>query len=558
MQGTWATRVLAIAAGGLGLLCSPRLIFAGQSEAGVAKANSGYRVAGVVVSAKTGEPLVGARVTLASTRNQRDAGSVVTEEDGRFEFRGLSAGKYSLFGARRGYIAAAYEQHEQYSVAIVTGDGLETENLRLKLQPMATIVGQVIDEYGEGVRQAQVRVFREMHREGTTRVEAVEGGQTDDQGTFEFTPLGPGKYYASASASPWYAVRPPILEAAPSYAKGADRSLDVVYPTTFYGGATDSQGAEAILLGAGDRAQIEIRLSPVPSLHLFFHVAMDAQHGYRMPEFQARTFDAMEQGISGSQAWTWPEPGVVEMAGIAPGRYVVRIPDSSTGEISREAEVELTQSGQDMSEWKGEPLGTVKLTVKMANNEAVPAQTGVGLQDEENRTTAYSQVSDRGEAKFENLAAGKYGIRVFAQNKAYAVLRMSSGDAQAAGTRISLKAGESQEWSVWLAAGRANVEGFVKREGKPAAGVMVVLIPKDPEAHQDLFRRDESDLDGSFVLRDVVPGAYTVAAIEDGWGFDWSKPALLSRYAQHGLAITIGELMQGVVKLPEPVEVQAR
>jgi hypothetical protein len=147
---------------------------------------------------------------------------------------------------------------------------------------------------------------------------------------------------------------------------------------------------------------------------------------------------------------------------------------------------------------------------------------------------------------------------VFAAGAAYSVARMTSAEAQVSGPEFSLKAGESQDWTVLLSAGKTSIEGFVKREGKAASGVMVVLIPSEPETRQDLFRRDQSDLDGSFVLRDVVPGSYTVAAIEDAWGFDWSKPTLLARYAQHGQALTIGELMQGAVHLPDPVEVQPR
>jgi len=48
---------------------------------------------------------------------------------------------------------------------------------------------------------------------------------------------------------------------------------------------------------------------------------------------------------------------------------------------------------------------------------------------------------------------------------------------------------------------------------------MVALVPKDPESHLEMFRRDQSDLDGSFVLPRRDPGSYTIFAVEDAWGF---------------------------------------
>jgi hypothetical protein len=64
--------------------------------------------------------------------------------------------------------------------------------------------------------------------------------------------------------------------------------------------------------------------------------------------------------------------------------------------------------------------------------------------------------------------------------------------------------------------------------------VLVALVPQDPEAPVDLFRRDQSDFDGTFLLRRVIQGTYTVAAVEDAWGFDCLKAGVLARYVQKG------------------------
>jgi hypothetical protein len=103
-----------------------------------------------------------------------------------------------------------------------------------------------------------------------------------------------------------------------------------------------------------------------------------------------------------------------------------------------------------------------------------------------------------------------------------------------------------------------NVEGFAKRAGKAAPGAMVVLVPKDPESHRDLFRRDQSDQDGSFSLRSVVPGSYTIVAIENGWDLDWSRPGVIAHYAEHGKTVTVLGGTQGSMHVADAVEVQPR
>ena len=541
------------------VFCLP--ILGKQSNNSGATSEQSFRVAGVAVDANTGSPLSKARVSLASTRNRKESIWVITREDGRFEFTGLAAGKYALQGAKTGYIAAAYEQHEQFSTAIVTGQEFDTQNLRLRLVPMATITGTVIDENGEGVRNARVMLYKESHQGGATRIMRTSGAGTDDEGTFEFTPLGPGKYFVSVTAKPWYAIHPPspVKVRGSQSAETADRSLDAVYPTTFSGGATDSDAAEAIFIKGGDHKQVDIHLNPVQALHVFVRFEAKGEQG-RGPAltFQKRVFDSQEH-VPLQYSQTSSAPGVVELDGIPPGRYSVRMAGNGSEQTELSSEIDVNKDGQDLDESKAEPLGRVKISLKAANDESLPKQIQVGLMDEQqNAMMVFNPDVTNSEVTFENLPARKYAIQVFSPAKRYSVVRLASGDTQLPGPEFTLVSGESRDWTAVLAEGKTRIEGFVKLGDKAASGVMVVLIPKEPETHQDLFRRDQSDSDGSFALPNVIPGVYTVVAVEDAWGFDWSKPNLLSHYAEHGQTLTIGELMQGAVFLPDPVEVQPR
>ena len=67
--------------------------------------------------------------------------------------------------------------------------------------------------------------------------------------------------------------------------------------------------------------------------------------------------------------------------------------------------------------------------------------------------------------------------------------------------------GSSPSIALTLVAGNAQIQGVVKWAGEGVTGVMVVLVPKDPARHRDLFGRDQSDLDGTFSLPGVVPGS---------------------------------------------------
>jgi Carboxypeptidase regulatory-like domain len=514
-----------------------------------------FKVAGTVVSAATGAVLPQARISLLDTKSRENAISMVTSENGHFEFSNLKPGKYSLQGAKRGFITSDYEQHEQFSTAIVTGPEFSTENLVLRLTPMALITGHVLDEFGEPVRSANVVLYFESHAGGMIRVGQVSSSSSDDLGFFDFSPLRPGKYYVSATAKPWYAMHP-----ATSSAKSENSppeispDLDVAYPRTFYGGATEADAATPLEVKGGDRLEIDMRLTPMPALHLTFRIPQDKQNNFTMPMLQKHVFDTEE--FVQSDGFRSVEPGVFELTGVPPGRYSVRTKNSDSGQFEQAAEVDLSRDGQDLSDAHGEALGTLKLSLKMPGREALPRQYGVALQNSRHRTMAFKPGDPTGQFTFEDLLPGKYTILVGSQSRPYFVTRTSSQAGESSGHDVNITAGAAFEATAYLSGGTVSIEGIVKKKDKPVAGIMVALVPNDPVAHIELFRRDQSDFDGTFVLPAVVPGNYTIVAVEDAWGLEWLQPAILARYVQQGRNVAIDELMQGTVHLPDPVQVQ--
>jgi Carboxypeptidase regulatory-like domain len=515
----------------------------------------GYEIAGTAVNAITGAPLAKVKVSLADTQSRTRVISTVTGETGHFEFAELPQGKFSLQGSRTGFLTSSYDQHEQYSTAIVTGPDFATGKLVLRLTPMAMILGHVSDESGEPVRSARVHLFTEDHSQGMSHVTSAGGASTDDRGYFDVGVLQPGIYFVSVAAAPWYAVHPGTAQGATASTQRVSQALDVAYPTTFYGGATESESAAPIELKGGEHREIDIRLTPVPALHLLLHVAEGSPGGFQVPLFQKQVFDSVEQVSVGQMREV--SPGVLELTGIPAGRY-----DLSLHGASRETEqlsaVDLSHDGQDLTATPGEALGKLKITMKMAGEEPLPRQYVVGLRDSRQKIAVLQPGDPNGEVELIAVKPGKYAIVIGAQGKQYAVARTITTSGEVSANEVNVAPGANGELTAEVAAGEVGIEGVVEKNGKPVSGAMVALVPKDPETHIEFFRRDQSDFDGTFFLRGAIPGTYTVVAVEDAWGFDWLKAGVLAGYAEHGQTITVGEKMRGTVRLPQPLEAQPK
>jgi hypothetical protein len=517
-------------------------------------------------------PLARVRVTLRETKDQQKFESMVTSEDGKFEFREVPAGKYSLEGGKRGFISARYDQHDQFSTAIVTGVGLDTETLVLRLAPDAVIAGKVLDEFGEPVRHATVTVYYDDHSTGVDQIHQFRSAQTDDLGAYEITPLRPGTYFVSANAKPWYAVHPPSEPRSSGSARSrsansvsgadladdppaVDRSLNVAYPVTYYSDVEAADDAAPISIQGGERVEADFHLNPVPSLHLLFRVPGGGNpNEFFVPQLQQPAFDGFTPvQATGTQRVA---PGLMEVTGIPAGRYNVRL--FAHGSALQMDGVDFTKDGELIDTSKSEAASQVKCSVQVPGEPTIPPNLTVALRSGGRGIAVARPVDSKGEAELPEVAAGRYEVAILGGAKRYSISRMSAEGADVSGHTLIVTAGSSPSVSLTLVSGSVEVEGTAKKDGKGFAGAMVVLAPKNPEVDHDLFRRDQSDLDGTFTLHGVVPGSYTLVAIENGWDLDWSKPGVIAAYAKHGRSVWVGSQGEHSMNIAEPVDVQSK
>jgi hypothetical protein len=533
------------------LAFSPRCIAQNAASSQTAPAvtsPASYRIAGQVVNASTGEAVRRATVAALGADNGQIVQSTQTDAEGHFALEHLAPGKYPLTASRRGFRTSFYDEHDEYNSAIVTGPDQDTSHLVFRIMPGAVLHGVVTGDGGDPVENASVVLFRRehasVHAQGTEDIRQSDGTMTDDTGAYEFINLQAGEYFVAVIASPWYAMHAPVRRAGVN----EDSPLDVAYPVTFFDSTTDEAAATPIELEAGIRQQADISLHAVPALRL--QVAAPRKgSAVVQPELRTMVFGAQvsaEGGGVGDPMHT----GVVEFSGVAPGRY-----ELVQGDPPRVSELDAGSSGV-VDPNGGAPAVTVTGMLRSPAGAAVPGDVNVELNPAGGHNQTSMQVNARkGEFRFDAVPGGTWSISASTQGNALPVVAVSAAGTVMPGNQFAVK-DRSISIVATVSSSLARVQGFARTDGKGVAGAMIMLVPRQPSAYRALVRRDQSDSDGSFSLRDVPAGQYTVIAILDGWNLDWNDRETMARYLSHGVAVTVSDQPGGVVRLSESVPVQ--
>jgi len=528
-------------------------VCAQQQSTTPAPAPQGYRIGGTVVNSLTGQAVPMASVAIARTTQgtERDISkSISTGVDGRFFFAGLTRGKYSLMATGRGYSLQYYDHHDPYATAIAVGPNLDSEHLVFRLQPDASIEGAVTDENNDPVQNALVRVFQSTIEGGQQKTVPVTQAQTDDQGHYRAGHLSVGTYYLAVSARPWYAqnVHPRRASRSDADARSAQdaAALDVTYPLTFYPDALDSSAAAPIVLTPGEKQTADVVVRAVPSLHLRIHTGgseTDVLGRMVFPHISQRIFEGYLDSVYNAPD-SWAAPGIIEISGLAPGHYVVEMsPSSGLNEKSsgRAWYREIDLAGDtDLNASEGPSFNNVSGFLIFEDTSRPPSEASIQLSNPESGEIFRSDINNKGEFDFhsDDVRPGRYLVAL-ENARGFFIKKLTATGAKVTGSTIEITGTGSVRIGGNASRGAAVVQGTVMRDGEPFGGAMVVLVPQDPANNSPLFRRDQSDSDGTFTLADVAPGQYTAIAIANGWDLEWAKPSVLQPYLKHGETVQV-------------------
>jgi protocatechuate 3,4-dioxygenase beta subunit len=514
------------------------------------------RISGRVIDAITGQPLARASVTInpsnsPDTPNPPDSGRVeITDAEGAFAFADVPPGKYVLSARHRGYVAQMYQQHENFMTAIVVGPGLESENLIFSLRPGASISGTVADESDDPVRHADVMLFHQIFADGRRRTRQVRQANTDDEGRYHFGHLGPGTYFVGVSVQPWYAQHARAVHVFTKYANRQttedtlqpvaeqNRALDVAYPLAFYSNATDLSSATPVPLHSGDMAIADFRMRPVPAMHVLVRTPAT--------EPDQSTSVTVTQTVAENDTIFIPAqvhpvaPGLMEVTGVPQGRFNLALNTqrgnatthrSESVQLENDTEVDVTRSTSSV---------VVSGILRAEDGSAVPQPARVRLRTSATGEIWDTAVSATGEFSFKDnpVEPGNYEIMIIEPQGLF-IRNLSSASAKTSGRSFEIARAEDVSVTINASKGNGRITGVALKKDKPAPGVMLVLAPLDLKSNPALFRRDQSDSDGSFALNFVVPGRYTLMAIEDGWDLEWGEPSVLQKYIAGGESLQI-------------------
>ena len=517
---------------------------------------SGHAIVRGRVLNSDGQPLRQAMVRIMAPEI-RSTRSASTDGDGRYEFRNLPAGRYSISASKAAFVDWAYGQTRPNSPGkpLTLTDAQVAENIDVRLQRGAVITGRVVDEFGEAVPNAGVMPIRQQYVQGRRRMLSTGNrAQTNDLGEYRIFGLAPGQYVVTATAQ--------ALTFGMPVANGVDLAGQTNgYAPTFYPATADAAIAQRLTVGAAETISgIDITLTPT-RLATISGVAVDGQG---RPMTTGSVFTVPRGGVVGTGGVGGPlrPDGSFMIPNVPPGEYMVRAnaprqgppaPGTAMGPPEFSVAV-VAVNGDDVTGIRLAPAVPVFVSGRVSFDDAAAAQS---IRTSNVRISAQPLSQDdalgvglggavagqlREDFTFEvKTAAGLVAMRVFVPGQAGAAaawqlksIRANGVDVTDAGVDVGSQGASGIE--IEMTNRLQQVAGAVAdARGVAVKDYAVALFPLDRSrwgaATTRYFAIGRPGDEGRFKVLTLPPGEFYVIAL-DGLSADWEDPETLERLSR--------------------------
>jgi hypothetical protein len=519
------------------------------TSAPIQASEQGSAIHGIVVNAKTGQPV--GRVLV-----QAEGSSLLTGYDGRFGFSGLS-GTVTTLRVRKPGFYLGMDPYQSGTKQVPLGSA---DEVRVMLYPEALITGTVSTANGEPLGQVQVQALRRTVDELGARW--TPGGQTMTNGDGQFRlPLAAGEYVVETQ---YMANRQ----------GGRSAILPVMAPAVgSNGGAGRGNGVSTLRLASGTEEHLELHpaMRPTHAVHIQIESAGAGGAGQFGPQIQAHLANGLV--FSPGQARGAEKQGEV-VVNLPDGSYLLSASTGLRDDAASYGETRVTVADEEMSgvtihlqkalelavEASVDPAvasagATARATVIGAGPAIDPAlhsaidpgsasfvqQLGIFLQRVDAgvslRTENVSAAARRRGPVAFTLLPGTYRLRTQGYSQWYVVSATAGGTDLLTQDLVVDGSSSAAPLRLVVSNQMATVRGTTKLGGQMAEGY-VYLVAATPSTIPVIVARSAAD--GSFARGQVPPGSYKVAASEARLDLDLTDPAVQKQLAPYMKTVSVG------------------
>jgi uncharacterized protein (DUF2141 family) len=569
----WTIGVLALAAMAAGGVVA--------QQRDVTPAGKGRLAGRVVTMDAAAEPVRNAIVTVSAPELSPPR-STITDDDGRFTFANLPAGRFTITASKAAHVTTAYgaKRPARPGIPVPLADGQQLTGLTVRLARGAVITGRVTNRAGQPVSMVQVVAVRAELANGPGGTARGTGDVfvTDDRGAYRIYGLEPGTYLVAAlsnstalgdleatSAAEVDAALAALRSratAAPAALRASAPPPPVTYvmPAFFAPGTASAADAQRITLAIGEeRDGTDVTVEPLRAgivegvlnttdgsaaanvLVSLVRIGPPLPTGPGpRPDLLART------AADGRFKLPAAAPGQYVITAQAPPRYV-----SETLTVAGDVQVALTLA--PMPAFKGrlafdrttlplpDDVTKVRLQLALPTTAAMPGNAGVGRGSAVSPGFAF--VKPDGTFEFAPMAPGTYRLMVTVPGAAPGVGWWPRSTVVAGkdvlDVMVDLRANMSDA-VLTLSDRHTELSGSIAApSGQPVSDLFVIVFPTDRALWLRQGRRlqlTRPGTDGRFVFRDLPPGEYFLAALSDVDQDEWQDEAFLSQVTAAGAA----------------------